>query len=308
MAGNYLPSLLYVHRKASYIFYKVHPRSTMSHNDLEISRQLKAAHIGTVRIQQLHLLLWEDIDVYGSRAFKQSKVDDLVHRFNYEGCRRLDPLTWIPCEVPVAELQSLLTDTLAIGDPKEVKLPEDCRLPCFQGQHRVAAALQWLPPSDLWWNVDLYDSQILNEDCRQRLRECDARAQSFSDGEIFRNVRHYQQQGKTEAAQEWLAKWSPTKCREFNRIYEPKESQSEFRCLGQKLDSLLAFPALWTSWYMGTHMPSLKCPEVRPNPTHVLLNNDFDRNLQTPCPRSMTRGSLLPMEALSIWTPRLLSA
>ncbi|KAF3391683.1 hypothetical protein F1880_007452 [Penicillium rolfsii] len=35
-----------------------------------------------------------------------------------------------------------------------------------------------------------------------------------------------------------LARWLPTKYREFNWIYELKSSREEFRCLGRKLDAL----------------------------------------------------------------------
>ncbi|EKV12001.1 hypothetical protein PDIG_47160 [Penicillium digitatum PHI26] len=233
----------------------------MTPDDLTIARQLSAAEIGSVKVHQLDQLLFDDVDIFGSRAFKQSNVDRLLHRFDYEGCRRLDPLTWIPCEIKLSELQPLVS-SLSSGDPKEIILPDDWNLHCFQGKHQIAAAREWLAPSNTWWIFNLYDAERLSDDCRRRLRECDSRSHTFTDGEIFRNIRHYQQRDEIDAAKEWLARWSPTKCGEFNRIYEPKgKSQDEFRCLGRRLDALLCFPALWTPWHMGTHLPSLKCPE-----------------------------------------------
>lgn len=234
----------------------------MATKDLEISRQLLAARIGSYKVRGLDHILFEGSDVYGSRAFRQSRVDHLIHRFEHEGCRRFDPLTWIPCEVSFEDLGPLLGEGLPVGTLKDLELPQGWKLHCFQGQHRIAAALQWLDPNDHWWNFELYDSTKLSDECRRRLRECDQSSQTFSDGEIFRNVRNYQQRGETEAAREWLAKWSPTKCREFNRIYCPKESITAYTSLGHKLDSLLQFAALWEPWFMGTHLPSLKCPEV----------------------------------------------
>ena len=71
-------------------------------------------------------------------------------------------------------------------------------------------------------------------------------------------VRHYQLLGENVSAGEWLARWSPNKCREFNRIYKPKINHQETWLLGERLDSLLCFPALWTSWHMGTHLWSNK--------------------------------------------------
>ncbi|KAJ6076657.1 hypothetical protein N7499_008638 [Penicillium canescens] len=233
----------------------------MATKDLETARKLTAARIGSFRVRELDQLLFEGSDVYGSRAFRQSHIDRLIHRFEHEGCRRLDPLTWIPCEVSSTDLGHLLGEGSPVGYFKDLELPQGQKLRCYQGQHRIAAALQWLDPGDYWWTFDLYDSAKLDDDCRRRLRECDQSSQSFADGDIFRNTRHYQQRGETEAAEEWLAKWSPTKCREFNRIYHPKENKDAFLKLGQKLDLLLQFPALWKSWFMGTHLPSLKCPE-----------------------------------------------
>ena len=274
----------------------------MSANGLKVSQQLQAALIGSVRIQSFHQLFFDDIDVLGSRALKQSRLDQLVHRFEHEGCRRLDPLTWIPCEVSLAELQPLLTTALVVGDPKELVLPNSWRLHCFQGQHRIAAAQTWLAPGDLWWNFDLYDSQKLNGDCRRRLREHDACTQNFGDGEIFRNIRHYQQRGETEAAKEWLGRWSPTKCQEFNRIYVPKNNADEYRSLGERLDQILVFPALWITWYMGTHLPSLKCPEVRGPGLLTRLLIYIYRSLLSLYPQYMKHGSPSHVEIQTIWT------
>lgn len=234
----------------------------MAVNNLETSRRLIAARIGSFKVHGLNQLLFEGNDVYGSQAFRESQVDRIIHRFEHEGCRRLDPLTWIPCEMLASDLQSIVGNISSTGYFQDLQLPGGWNLHCFQGQHRIAAALHWLDPNDYWWNFEIYDSAQLNDDCRRRLREFDQSPQSFSDGEIFRNIRHYQQRGETDAAGEWLAKWSPTKCREFNRIYYPKESKDAFNSMGEKLDSLLPFPALWKSWFMGTHLPSLKCPEV----------------------------------------------
>lgn len=50
----------------------------MSPNYLETSGQLQAAQIGSIKIQ-LHQLFYDDIDVHGSRALKQSRVGHLIH-------------------------------------------------------------------------------------------------------------------------------------------------------------------------------------------------------------------------------------
>jgi hypothetical protein len=251
----------------------------MAPTELDIARQLDAASLGSVKVRELNRLVFEDIDVRGSRALNQSRVKNIIHRFNHEDCRRLDPLTWIPCEVSKSVLQSLLTvepKNLRIDLPTDLQLPEGYELHCLQGQHRIAAAVEWLEPNDLWWNLILYDSEKLNDDCRKRLREAENGSQIFSDGEIFQNVRHYQLRGEEKPAQEWLAKWSPTKCRDFQRIYEPKRSKDKWKDLANTLDSLLVFPALWIHWFMGIHLADLKCPEVSlpPPPFSKLVTHE----------------------------------
>jgi hypothetical protein len=234
-------------------------------SELDIARQLDAASLGSVKVRELNRLVFEDIDVPGSRALNLTRVKNIIHRFNHEGCRRLDPLTWIPCEVSKSFLQSVLTvdsRNLRRDLPTDLELPEGSGLHCLQGQHRIAAAVEWLEPNDHWWNLIIYDSDKLNDDCRNRLREAENGSQVFSDGEIFRNVRHYQLRGEEKPAQEWLAKWSSTKCRDFNRIYEPKKSKDKWKDLANRLDALLVFPALWIHWFMGIHLADLKCPEV----------------------------------------------
>jgi hypothetical protein len=239
----------------------------MPPNDLETARLLDAAIIGVVTVRHFEQLAFDELDVQGSRALSTSKINQLIHRFDHEDCRRLDPLTWIACEVSVSNLQRVTSAewvrALTRAEPKEMIFSKECILHCFQGQHRLTAAVQWLSPDDLWWNFVLYDSEKLTSDCQKKLRESENGHQDFSDGEIFRNVRHYQRREENEAAREWLAKWSPTKCHAFNQIFVLRQDKNDHnRQLRESLDALLPFAALWPAWLMGTHLPSLKCPEV----------------------------------------------
>ena len=149
---------------------------------------------------------------------------------------------------------------LTKDNPTELKLQPECIVHCFQGRHRLAAAAIWLSPNEQWWNLIQYDSTKLTAETRRKLREAERISQEFNDGDIYRNVRYYQQRGDMEPAGEWLARWTPTKCRDFKEIYEPKvDNHHDFR---RNLDALLQFPALWSPRLMGTHLLSLKCPEV----------------------------------------------
>lgn len=65
----------------------------MAPTELDITRQLDTASLGSVKVRELNRLVFKDIDIRGSQALNQSRVKNLIHRFNHEGCRRLNPLT-----------------------------------------------------------------------------------------------------------------------------------------------------------------------------------------------------------------------
>ncbi|RJE24472.1 hypothetical protein PHISCL_03164 [Aspergillus sclerotialis] len=235
----------------------------MATTDLDVAQTIQTALLGSVKVSQFDFLRFDSLNMCGVRSLSQANVRRLIHRFDQEGCRRLDPLTWIYAEISPNDLERIKAENsverFAVESPTSIVLPPDSIVHCFQGQHRLAAATEWLDPSDLWWVLYLYDSTKLTQAARRKLREGETSAQEFCDGDIFRSVRYYQKRGETEPAGEWLAKWSPTKCRDFKQIYEPKsDSHQQFR---DSLDSLLDFPPLWKPWQMGAHLLSLKIPE-----------------------------------------------
>ncbi|KAF7594883.1 hypothetical protein BBP40_007917 [Aspergillus hancockii] len=231
--------------------------------DLETVRVCEDALVGPIVVRPLECLTFEHESIYGTRAPILGNVKRLLHRFQKEGCRRQDPLCWIPAELSPADLQHVLSFNSLQGldknRPQEINLPSQWNMRCMQGQHRVAAALQWLDPNDQWWILNLYDSSKLTCEARRRLREGDSSSREFSDGEIYRNVRHYQKQGDHRAAGEWLARWSESKCREFRQLH--KAEKNIHHAFRDSLDDLLPFPGLWPHWQMGTHLLRMRCPE-----------------------------------------------
>lgn len=233
----------------------------MTECDLEIAHQIEQAYICDVKVSQLDQL------VFDTEFVDEKNVKQLRHRFNEEGCRRLDPLTWIPARVTQAELRDIipseLPQSLKYENIHDVTLQQGWKIRCFQGKHRVTAAMEWLEDhgDERWWVLTLYDPSKLGPNACIRLQKQECGSRQFCDGEIYRNVRHYQTQGNSQAAGEWLARWSVTKCRDFKQIYHSKANRHrEFR---ENLENLLPFKGLWTSWLMGAHLLSLQCPEVR---------------------------------------------
>ncbi|KAJ5649435.1 uncharacterized protein N7484_003158 [Penicillium longicatenatum] len=52
--------------------------------DLETAGKLGAARIGSFRFGELSQLSFEGSDIYRSRAFRQSQINRLIHRFEHE--------------------------------------------------------------------------------------------------------------------------------------------------------------------------------------------------------------------------------
>lgn len=235
-------------------------------SDPAIASNIAQARIATLKIRQFDCLDFEGPNIPGARCLDSRNVKRLIHRFENEGCRQLDPATWIPCELSRQQLGRLISSEAAIASlsqnpPPEVTLTEETRPLCFQGQHRTAAAVQFLNREDAWWVLDIHDSAILTADGRQRLREGEFIPQEFCDGEIYRNIRLCERRGDVVGAKRWLAKWSSTKCDDFNQLHHPdrKDFHQAFK---SEMDSLLEFPGLWKSWQMGCHLLSWQCPEV----------------------------------------------
>ncbi|RAH87594.1 hypothetical protein BO86DRAFT_424327, partial [Aspergillus japonicus CBS 114.51] len=226
-----------------------------------------AAQLGTVKIHQLRQLRFTSLQgKLKTHSVDQGNINRLKHRFKKEGCRRSAPPNYINALVSRDQYREILTmnSLSAIGsDIPAIILAPNCFLDCTRGRHRIAAASSWLPPDDIWWNVTLYDNSKLDDQARRILYEFRDSSRVLSDGEIFFNVRYYQKCQNDAAAGEWLAKWSPTKCRDFRQIYRDKGSP--YKRFQKSLDELLDFPGIWQPWLMGTHLLSMQCPEELSN-------------------------------------------
>jgi Protein of unknown function (DUF3723) len=102
-----------------------------------VSSFCEKAFIGSVKIRQFDQLSFGGLPAYSIPD--QGKTRRLLHRFKEEGCRRLDPLSWIPAEVSREELQQILgynsLQSLARGaPPQEIRLRPEWLLRCLQGQ------------------------------------------------------------------------------------------------------------------------------------------------------------------------------
>ena len=120
--------------------------------------------LGAVRLKLQHL----DVDsLKTEKTYLDPKnVSRLVEVFKLEGCRRLNEEHYVPAIINRRAFQDALTasqvrvnellNPMSGDPPQELTLPPDMRITCLHGQHRLAAAHQFLRPGDKWWMVSLY--------------------------------------------------------------------------------------------------------------------------------------------------------
>ena len=97
----------------------------------------------------------------------QPNIQRLFSAFEKAGCLRLHPQYHVPAVITKEQLDGALTsaespaDALLSKDPEQWPLltfPDDYRVQCLHGRHRIEAAKRFLSISDRWWVVDFYTS------------------------------------------------------------------------------------------------------------------------------------------------------
>ena len=113
---------------------------------------------GTVRVRIDHLTFPNPIRCKGDKIIEQ-----LERTFAAEGC--LDEQHGVPAVIDDHILRAALNKTglkvenlrvISGRQPPKLQFPENTKLECLHGQHRVLAAKKYLPPAERWWTVDLY--------------------------------------------------------------------------------------------------------------------------------------------------------
>jgi len=92
---------------------------------------------------------------------------------------------------------------------------------------------------------------------RDNLREEYSNAANFSDGEIFRHIRHYQKSGGILQERKWWARLTRDKSKDLKRILDVHSLRDAF-------DQLLEVTGLWPAFHIGTmrRYLLLRCHEV----------------------------------------------
>ncbi|KAK6815540.1 hypothetical protein RU639_008670 [Aspergillus parasiticus] len=192
-------------------------------------------------------------------------LNRLISVFQSEGCIRLHtPEHYVPVIISRQDLtQSLHHSRLRIGhltqegEPPFLVVPNGVQIEVLHGEHRLHAAKQFLEPTERWWVVEIYLSD-LQESTKQSIREEYAHELKFSDGDIYRKIRFYEQLNNMTQVEKWKARLSDGKSKYLQHLQSPFNQR-----IRTKFDQLLPFTGLWSDLELGafTHILHLRCPE-----------------------------------------------
>ena len=103
----------------------------------------------------------------------------------------------------------------------------------------------------------------LSEPGKRAIREEYSNALNFSDGEIFRYLRHCSLKNEQSGRVKWLSRLSESKRRDLKQLEKFAEEDEEMEKFRNSLDDLIPYTGLWPALKIGTfhRLLPLRCPE-----------------------------------------------
>ncbi|PGG99690.1 hypothetical protein AJ80_09304 [Polytolypa hystricis UAMH7299] len=191
------------------------PRETQ----LATERRLKFQGTAKVNLDDIYF------DSQSSRQLDQKNIDRLCRIFQEEGCQNLSLAHHVPAVVCRNHLAAALGRanssahallTAPESDPPLLRF-QPGQLQGLHGRHRIAAGLQRLSPTHRWWAVDIYLDD-LGEDLKTTLIEEYSNEKPPSDGEIYRKIRQYANDGNLHGELRWKARLCPNSQARLNSL------------------------------------------------------------------------------------------
>lgn len=253
--------------------------------DLRLDAESRLACRGSALIRLEHLKWNKYIKRNPAKKTPDTKhVEYIKGIFKKEGCHQLQARHHVPAVVDQHQLDVALDDAQRRGRWKWKTLPSKYAIigkqegypeldfpdgiECYHGRHRIQAGSEWLPPTEKWWIVDLYRSDISYELETSLMEEHDKGVKPC-DGEICRKIREYK-----FLPGEANSQVSPITCinlemswwASFNASREKKfKSLLRIPMLAAGFDALGKFPGLFDAGMMVTTLHKIratKCYEV----------------------------------------------
>ena len=139
------------------------PQFDILYQETRLEEERKQFYCGSARVD-LDTISFDDAP---TNQAHHSNVARLVSTFERAGCLRLDPQYHVPAVISQEQLNLAIRnagsapEALFHQDPARLPIlvfPDDFRVQCLHGRHRIEAAKQYLSWNDRWWVVDFYAS------------------------------------------------------------------------------------------------------------------------------------------------------
>ncbi|QSS63937.1 hypothetical protein I7I51_00998 [Histoplasma capsulatum] len=182
-------------------------RFTERETRLAAERRLKFQGTARVDLDQIFF------DPQSSRQLDHKNGDRLCRIFQEEGCQSMALAHRVPAAVSRQNLAAALrranVGARELLTNPEPEMPRLCfppgQLQGLHGRHRIAAGLEVLSPAHRWWVVDVYSDDI-GDDLKTSLIEEYSNEMPPSDGEIYRRIRQYANDGNLHGELRWKAR------------------------------------------------------------------------------------------------------
>ncbi|KAH8799388.1 hypothetical protein F5884DRAFT_686783, partial [Xylogone sp. PMI_703] len=224
-----------------------HSQAQVEDSRLEVERRRTFRGSACISLDVLHF------QRHKHRDLDAKHVEYLKGCFRKDRCRRLEVRNHIEAQIDQQILDVALRDSdvtaheLLTHQPNgypRLRFPQGFQLECLHGQHRIQAAREFLLPTDKWWTVDLYTSDI-NTDLKTCLNEQHSNGDRPTDGEAYCKIRYYHFQRDTESEARWKACLRGCRLKNLKELVQDQELTAGF-------DALLEIPGVWDGMRLTT--------------------------------------------------------
>ncbi|KAH6670148.1 hypothetical protein B0J14DRAFT_112537 [Halenospora varia] len=276
-------------------------RARAEDSRLDVERRLK--YLGAARVSlDVLRLYWDGRGL--RREPDRNHVEILKECFRKEDCRPLEVRNHVPAIIDQQCLDVALRDSGVSARQLLTQQPNGCpalvfphgfKLDYLHGLHRIEAAREFLLPTDKWWTVDLYLSD-LGADLKTCLIEEYSNEEKPTDGEIYRKIRQYEH--NLSFKRRWQARLKGNRAKNLHTLLGDEE-------LTEAFDDLLVIYGLWDDGMMLTTLHKIMAMGLREPILNYLGHiKEFYSDLVGGNERAMRRIDPATVKAIELRAPR----
>ncbi|EER43197.1 conserved hypothetical protein [Histoplasma capsulatum H143] len=266
---------------------------------LAAERRLKFQGAAKVNLDQIFF------DPQSSQQLDHKNVDRLCRIFQEEGCRSMPLAHRVPAAVSRQHLAAALQranvsacDLLTNPEPQMPHLRfSPGQLRGLHGRHRIAAGLEVLSPAHSWWVVDIYLDDI-GDDLKTSLIDEYSNEKPPSDGEIYRRIRQYANDGNLHGELRWKARLCPNSQTRLQSLFKNTRLRHAF-------DGVLGIPGHRNAMRISMlhRVMAVSCDEEIAH--YLNYVKDFWFSLVNNDPASVVKIDQNTVETLQLMVPRV---